>query len=35
MTAEAMTEIYQQSTQEADAMFKQSADKVRRHGCRA
>jgi len=27
MTAEAMTEIYQQSTQEADAMFKQSAER--------
>src|SRR4029079_16130577 len=26
-TAEAMTEIYQQGTQEADAMFKQSAEK--------
>jgi hypothetical protein len=27
LTAEAMNEIYQQSTQEADAMFKQSAEK--------
>ena len=27
LTADAMSEIYQQSTQEADAMFKQSADK--------
>jgi hypothetical protein len=27
LTAEAMTEIYQQGTQEADAMFKQSAEK--------
>ena len=27
LTAEAMTELYQQGTQEADAMFKQSADK--------
>src|SRR5436190_7272064 len=27
LTAEAMTEIYQQSTQEADAMFNQSAEK--------
>ena len=27
LTAEAMSELYQQSTQEADAMFKQSADK--------
>jgi len=27
LTAEAMTEIYQQSTQEADEMFKQSAEK--------
>ena len=27
LTAEAMSEIYQQSTQEADAMFKQSAEK--------
>ena len=32
LTAEAMTEIYQQSTQEADAMFKQSRRKVRQHG---
>ncbi len=32
LTADAMTEIYQQSTQEADAMFKQSADKFADHG---
>ena len=32
MTSEAMTEIYQQGTQEADSMFKQSADKFAAHG---
>ena len=32
LTSDTMSELYQQSTQEADAMFKQSADKFADHG---